>query len=456
MLVLLVSLVLCVASMTTRLLRHDSHARALALVLPLLAVTLTQVGCQASAGGFDKKGGDKKKDEAEEQPTPVVVGTVERGAIVATISSASTIEAERQVTVHAESTGRLVDMTVEEGDLVKKGELLARIRFDAQANSLVRANTSLDKARADFERAEKLFADRVIGEEELLRARNTLEIAQLDLSDRSREMRNTKITAPFTGTITQRKVTAGAFVNNGAELFTIVDFSTLVARVFVPEKELDRIQVGQSAQVVGKAARGRKGEGKVLRIAPTIDATSGTVKVTVSLPADLAGPQAFLPGMYAEVTLTTDRRSDVILVPKSAVVRDEEQAYVFTLEGDATSGFKAKRLRVETGLGDPDRIELVKGLAPGEPVILAGQTGLKDGARVVRVDAQGKPIDPPIEGDRKAETKADSKVEPATETKADAKADSKVEPTTETKADAKPEGKADLKAEARSEPAKEG
>ena len=434
MLVLLVSLVLCVALWTTRTLGL-SRARGLAFVLPLLAVTLTQTGCQGRAGADDGKKSGDKKDDVEEQPTPVVVGTVERGAIVATISSASTIEAERQVTVHAESTGRLVDMTVEEGDLVKKGELLARIRFDMQANSLVRANTSLDKARADFERAEKLFADRVIGEEELLRARNTLEIAQLDLSDRSREMRNTKITAPFTGTITQRKVTAGAFVNNGAELFTIVDFSTLVARVFVPEKELDRIQVGQSASVVGKAARGRKGEGKVLRIAPTIDATTGTVKVTVSLPPDLAGPQAFLPGMYAEVTLTTDRRSDVVLVPKSAVVRDEEQAYVFTVEGDVASGFKAKRLRVETGLGDADRIELVKGLAPGEPVILAGQTGLKDGAKVVRVDPQGKPLDAPAEADGKTDAKVDGKT------------DGK---------DVTPAVAADAKAEAKAEPAKEG
>ncbi len=458
MLVLLVSLALCVALWTTRLLRnvrprlHGGHVRALTLVLPLLALTLPQVGCQASAGGVDKKGGDKK-DEVEEQPTPVVVGTVERGAIVATISSASTIEAERQVTVHAESTGRLVDMTVEEGDLVKKGQLLARIRFDAQANSLVRANTSLDKARADLARAEQLFADRVIGEEEVLRARNTLDIAQLDLSDRSREMRNTKITAPFTGTITQRKVTEGAFVNNGAELFTIVDFSTLVARVFVPEKELDRIQVGQAAAVVGKAARGRKGEGKVQRIAPTIDATSGTVKVTVSLPPDLAGPQAFLPGMYAEVTMTTDRRSDVILVPKSALVRDEEQAYVFTIEGDPATGFKAKRLRVETGLGDADRIELVKGLAAGEPVILAGQTGLKDGSKVLRVDTQGKPIDPPIETDSKSDAKADSKTEAKTEP---AKAEpAKTEPAKTEPAKTEP-AKTELKAEAKAEPAKEG
>lgn len=385
MTVLFVIIAVCLALLVTR------TAAAWRLV-SLLALALV-AGCDAQAkrDGEDEK---KKQDEAKEQPTPVVVGTVERGSIVSTISTASTIEAERQVTIHAESTGRLVDLTVEEGDKVKKGQVIARIRFDAQTNSLVRANTSLEKARVDFNRAERLYNDRVIGEEEFLKARNALEVAELDVSDRSREMRNTKVTAPFDGTITQRKVTAGAFVNNGAELLTIVDFSTLVARVFVPEKQLDRIQVGQTAEVVGKAARGRRGEGKVLRIAPTIDASTGTVKVTVSMPTAATAAESFLPGMYAEVTLTTDSRNDVLLVPKAAVVRDEEQTYLFTLAGDASAGFTGKRVRVETGLTDPERIEIVKGLGAGEPVILAGQTGLKDGAKVVRVDVQGKPIDP--------------------------------------------------------------
>lgn len=387
MTVLLVIVPLCVAlavSLTVSL-AVSSRAR-----VPLLALALA-AGCDARAARDGKEG--EKKDEQKEQPTPVVVGVVERGSIVSTISTASTIEAERQVTIHAESTGRLVDLTVEEGDQVKKGQIIARIRFDAQSNSLVRANTSLEKARIDFKRAEDLFNQKVIGEEEYLKARNALDVAELDLSDRSREMRNTKVTAPFDGTITQRKVTAGAFVNNGAELLTIVDFSTLVARVFVPEKQLDRVQVGQAAEVVGKAAKGRRGEGKVLRIAPTIDASTGTVKVTVAMPPAPSATQGFLPGMYAEVTLTTDSRSDVLLVPKSAVVRDEEQTYLFTLQGDATAGFTGKKVRVETGLTDPERIEIVKGLGAGEPVILAGQTGLKDGAKVVRVDNQGKPID---------------------------------------------------------------
>ncbi|WP_293256047.1 efflux RND transporter periplasmic adaptor subunit [Nannocystis sp.] len=255
--VLLVIVVVCAALLCVRVVRcvRPGLPRAGALLLALAGA-----GCDARAARDGKA--DKDGEAAKEQPTPVVVGVVERGSIVSTISTASTIEAERQVTVHAESTGRLVDLTVEEGDQVKKGQLLARIRYDAQANSLVRANTSLEKARVDFDRAERLYNEKVIGQEEYLKARNALEVAQLDLSDRSREMRNTKVTAPFDGTITQRKVTEGAFVNNGAELLTIVDFDTLVARVFVPEKQLDRIQVGQAPRLsarrpAGAAARAR-------------------------------------------------------------------------------------------------------------------------------------------------------------------------------------------------------
>ncbi|MCY1055156.1 efflux RND transporter periplasmic adaptor subunit [Nannocystis sp. SCPEA4] len=386
------------------------------LLLPLQLLVALALGCQASAGGFEKKAAADA--EVVEQPSPVVVGTVERGAITATISAASTIEAERQVTVNAESVGRLVDLSVEEGDKVKEGQVLARIRFDAQANSLLRANTSLAKAQTDFQRIEQLYNERVLGHEEYQKARNSLDIAELDLRDRTREMKNTKVTAPFTGTITLRKVTEGGFVTNGAELLQITDFNTLVARVFVPEKELDRVKVGQEALVIGKAAKGRKGVGKVLRISPTVDAGTGTVKMTVALPQELAGGQGFLPGMYAEVTLTVDHREDVALVPKGAIVHDEEQTYVFVPEGD-----KARRVRVELGLQDAERVEIVKGLAAGEAVIVAGQTGLKDGAKIVRVDAQGRP-----EGEAKpAEAKpAEAKVE---DTKAEAKTDAKVEDT---------------------------
>ncbi|MCA9658088.1 MAG: efflux RND transporter periplasmic adaptor subunit, partial [Myxococcales bacterium] len=354
---------------------------------------LAAAGCQAKAGkpGMDskEKGKDTDGDEDKEEAVPVVPGVVERGSIAAVISAASTIEAEQQVTIHAESTGRIVALKAEEGDKVKKGDQLARIRFDAQSSALLRANTSLAKAEEDFGRAEQLYREGVIGKEEFERAQNTLDLARLDVQDRNREIRNTKIVAPFTGTITERFVAEGAFVSNGAQVLSITDFNSLVARVYVPEKELDRLRLGQEAAIVGKAAKGRAGVGTVDRIAPIVDAATGTVKVTVKLPAELSGPGGFLPGMYAEVTMTTEEREDIPLVPKSAVVYDEEQTYLFVIPA-ASEGeeLRAKRVRVETGLQDAERVEIVDGPAPGEKIIVAGQSGLKDDALIVLVDAQ--------------------------------------------------------------------
>jgi membrane fusion protein (multidrug efflux system) len=313
-----------------------------------------------------------------------------RGPIVATFSAASTIEAERQVTVHAESTGRILQLSAEEGQRVRKGELLALVRHDAQDSGLARAETNLEKNQGEYERLRRLFDQKVVSQQEIDSARIAFETSRIDVDDRRRDLRNTKVIAPIDGTITQRSVSAGAFVTSGAQVLSIVDFSTLVARVYVPERELDRLHVGQPAEIVGKAAQGRRGTGAVARIAPIVDSTTGTVKVTISLPPELAGgPKGFLPGMYAEVTLTTERRDDVLLVQKSAVAHDDDQSWLFVVEGN-----RVRRKPVKLGLANREQAEVLEGAAVGDEIVLVGQAGLRDGALVRRVDASGKPLEP--------------------------------------------------------------
>jgi membrane fusion protein (multidrug efflux system) len=352
-----------------------------AVALVLLA------GCGDGPSVFAK---DAKADENEtERATPVVTTTVKTGPIAARLTAASTIEAERMVTVHAESTGRIVALAFEEGDTLKEGALLGRIKSDMQSSGLDRASTGLEKAKADLDTVEALYARNVASKQELDTARLTYKQALLDVGDRRRDVRNTKIVAPQGGTVTQRFVTEGAFVTSGAQIASIVDFDTLVARVYVPEKELDRIRVGQAADIVGKAAAGRRGTGEVARIAPIVDAATGTVKVTVGLPKALAGGErGFLPGMYAEVTLTTETRDEATLVPKQALVYDEDEAFVFVVEGD-----RVKRVRVELGLLDDDRAEVVKGVGVGAEIVDSGHAGLKDGALITRVDGTGQPVE---------------------------------------------------------------
>jgi len=337
----------------------------------------------ASDRGSDKEG-------EEEIATPVVTARVARGSISAQIRATSTIEAERMVTVHAESTGRITALGIEEGDEVKEGQTLARVRQDLQRSGLDRASTSLTKAERELETIRQLHARGVASQFELDQAELAYDTATIDVRDRKRDVGNTRVVAPFRGTITQRFVSEGAFVSTGAQLVSIVDFDTLVARVFVPEKELDRLRAGQDAEIAGKAAQGRKGTGKLVRIAPIVDAATGTVKVTIALPPGLVGGEAFLPGMYAEVTLTTETRPQATLVPKPALVYDEEQPYLFVVDGD-----RVQRVKVELGLTDREHAEIASGIDVGQEIVLAGHAGLKDAGLVTRVDENGKPVEAP-------------------------------------------------------------
>jgi RND family efflux transporter MFP subunit len=342
-------------------------------------------------GQADASDRNADTDGEEEIATPVVTARVGRGSISARIRATSTIEAERMVTVHAETTGRITALSFEEGDRVKEGQVLARIRQDLQRSGLDRASTSLTKAERDLATVRQLHARGVASQQELDQAELAYETATLDVADRKRDVGNTRVQAPFPGTVTERFVSEGAFVATGAQVLSIVDFDTLVARVFVPEKELDRLRVGQVAEIAGKAAQGRRGTGTLVRIAPVVDATTGTVKVTIALPAALVGGEAgFLPGMYAEVTLTTETRPAATLVPKPALVYDEEQPYVFVVDGD-----RVRRVKVELGLTDRDHAEVVSGALLGEEIVLAGHAGLKDGGLVTRVDEHGKPVEAP-------------------------------------------------------------
>jgi membrane fusion protein (multidrug efflux system) len=359
-------------------------------IVMTIPLALTLGGCDPSK--FGKNGEDAgAMQEPEERPTPVLIATLERGTIQGQIRAASTIEAELQVTVHAESVGRITSLVLEEGDTIEAGQVLARIRREAQSLGVERAETNLADAERELARVEALFRQGIASQSELDQARTRVDTASLDKRDRRRDLSNTVIVAPFSGVLTRRFVDEGAFVANGAQVFEITDFSTLVARVYVPERELDRIAVGQPAQIVGKAAKNRQGTGSVRRIAPVVDATTGTVKITIALPTELAGgSNGFLPGMYAEVTLTTERHENVPLVPKPALIHEDEQTFVFIADGD-----RARRVLIQTGLADDDFVEVIGGLDVGARIIVAGQTGLKDGGLLLEVDAKGQPVATP-------------------------------------------------------------
>ena len=361
----------------------------------LLAVALTAAGCaggnsQASEGpAEDAKAGEDGKP-AEPVAAPVEVATLARGPMEAVLRYSADLEAEQSVPVHSQSpqARRVVQLLVEEGARVGRGQLLAKLQDAEQRQDVARVQGNLGQARADFDRQKRLFEEKLISEQVFTEAKHALEQLEIELSGVRQAWGYTEVRAPIAGTVTMRNVKLGDQVGMDHPLFEIVDFDTLVARVYVPERELGRVRAGQAVRLMAQAVPGATFPGVVDRVAPVVDPKSGTVKVTVRVPHQ----PGLRPGMFLDVQLVTDVREDALLLPKRALLVDHDQAWVYRLKADDT----VERLLVQPVLEDATHVEVRAAagqgvaLAPGDRVVVAGQAGLKPGAKVRVVQGAGR------------------------------------------------------------------
>lgn len=369
------------------------------LLLALLA-GIVPAGC--GVGSSDAKtfaSGQKAKEERKEEAVPVEVAALARGGIESVLRLSSNLEAEREVQVFAEAPRRVTRLLVEEGHPVQKGQVLLQLQDEEQRSAVAKAEIALAESRRNFDRTKELYEQKLVTEELFTQAGYTVEKNELALADARRELGYTQVRAPISGVVTERKVNLGDHVTLNQPLFRIVDFDSIVARIYVPEKDMVRLARGQPARLRADSLGGALFKGAIDRISPVVDPGTGTIKVTVATPRQ----EGLRPGMYVEVELVTAVHDDALLVPKRALVYDNDQAFVFRIKEKEKR--RVERLRVTPALEDADHIEPQGGLAPGDQVVVAGQSGLKDGG-LVRL-----PGDPEEKKDGKDQKKADGKAD---------------------------------------------
>jgi len=365
--------------------------RALVCVLVVLLTSVVSVGCSVKAGDGDEsadgemsgetKDGedDDESDEDEEEAVPVQLATLGRGRIEAVLRFSTNLEAEKQVQVLAEAAREIKQLMVEEGDRVRRGQVLIRLEDDEQRTEISRIESQLGKAHRELARRENLFKQELISEQEFNDANYDVEQLELAMADARRQLSYTEVTAPISGTITLRLVKVGDHISMNQHLFDIIDFNSIVARVYVPEKELARLKKGLAARITAQALGSEERLGTVDRIAPIVDSRTGTVKVTVAMPPS----EGLLPGMYVSVDIVTEIHEEALLVPKRALVYDDDQIFVFRMADEE----RVERLLIEAVLEDRDNIEPAGVLGDGDRIIIAGQAGLKNGSLVRDVEA---------------------------------------------------------------------
>lgn len=359
-------------------------------LLILLGAGIAGTGCvksdpvEASTGEAVAQADDEKDtaaDEAaaEEEAIPVEVTTLATGEIASVLRFSANLEAENEVQVFSEAKRLVRELFVEEGNRVRRGQVLLRLEDKEQRSAIAKVRSQLSKAEREYKRQKQLHEQELISQQLFAEAIFELEQRQLSLQDAERELTYTEVRAPISGTVTSRLVKVGDQVQIGQHLFDLVDFDSIVARIFVPEKHLAELSRGLRANVSPAAAEGREYVATVDRIAPIVDPQSGTIKVTVAV----GGQEGLRPGMYVNVDLVTATSDDAVLVPKRALVYDSDQMFVYRLSDD----LRVEQVFIEPRLTDKHHVEPADGLLAGDLVVVAGQAGLKDGA-LVRLPAE--------------------------------------------------------------------
>ena len=359
-----------------------TRSTASCLIVILLFTLLACSGGEDDDRTWAEGAGDP--DDRPEEAVPVDVVALGRGTIESALRFSATLEAERDVRVFAEAQRRVVELRVEEGDAVKAGALLIRLQDDEQRSALNKVEVELRQAKREFDRQKSLYDRQLVSEQAYNDAALIYDQAEIATEDARRNLTYTDVRAPFAGIVTERLVNVGDYVTLNQPLFRIVDFDSIVARIYVPEKELPFLATGLDARLTAEAIGGASFVGTVDRISPVVDPGTGTVKVTVATPRQ----EGLRPGMYVEVELVTAVHTDALLLPKRAVVYDNDQLFVFRL-GDER---RVERIKIDPVLEDVRNIEPAGGLVEGDQIVVAGQASLKDGA-LVRLPGDPDPDD---------------------------------------------------------------
>ena len=320
----------------------------------------------------------------------VQLASPRRGDIHRFIALPGSLRANQQVTLHAKLAGYLRGITVDRGDGVKAGQLVAELDLPELNAERARHEAEVVVARTEVERirAARAKAPDLVTPQTVDAAAARLAVAEAALRQNAALLAYGRITAPFAGVVTARHVDPGAFVpaatagasSAAAAIISIADYSVVRAIVAVPEAEAARIAVGQPVQLSTDALPGRALRGTVSRHSGALDERTRTLVVE----ADLANPDGALrPGMYVNARVGVELHRDALLVPAGALVREKAAGFLFLLADG-----KASRVAVKYGFNDGVSVEILEGIPADARVIIPGKAALVSGQPVKVVEAK--------------------------------------------------------------------
>ena len=321
---------------------------------------------------------------------PVEVKEVSLSEIEEFVEATGTVYAFKEAVIKSETQGyyRLATNPRTKkpfviGNNVKEDEIIiyldnpeqeSNIKIESHELNLGNTQREYEKQKSLYEKGGVTLRELKNSEKSYIDAKYALENAQIQLS-------KLKITAPFSGVITDLPYyTEGVKVQANSEIVHIMNFSTLKMEVNLPGKILGDVKVGQPLRVNNYQYPDKKLDGVITQVSPALDPDTRTFKAAI----DIKNPDLLLrPGMFVKAEIITAKKEGVIVIPKDIILSRRNRKTVFVV----VQGYARER-RIETGLENPDEIEVTKGLEKNERLVIKGFETLINGSKV-RISQEG-------------------------------------------------------------------
>jgi len=340
-----------------------------------------------------------EQQSEQQRIVPVEVETVTTGSIEQTVELTGWLQASQTVDIASKVAGRLESLQLvsdnntpiplEEGARVKKGQQIAVIDHDTYVAQVDVAKATVQARQvelADAEREKKRIIGLYEGGSATQQSRDKamtaadlaaagLSMAQANLDLALVNLRESTIVSPIDAVVTAKHIDQGNLIRIGDRIATIADLETVKVVVSIAEKQGAAIVQGTPARITVDVYPDKVFEAKVYSVYPALDPSTHTIQIEIRLDNT---DMLLKPGMFARVTLITQAKKDVVVVPRDVVLGGKiDEHYVYVVEDK----FARKRI-VKLGIAQSDKYQIVEGLKAGEKIVVNGMNFLKDGIRI--------------------------------------------------------------------------
>ncbi len=321
----------------------------------------------------NKAKSDAKAAKSLETEKAVSVSTisVSKTRLSETLSLIGTITANNDVAIVSETSGRVVAVGAKVGDYKPAGALIAQVDDELKLANFKSAEVAYEKAKKDLERYEALLKEGGISDAQVESARLNFKSAEAQYIVARRQLRDTRITTPISGIVTERKVDIGAMVSAGMTVANVVDIAKLKVKVNVAEQDVFKLKVGDEVEVTTDVYPGIKFKGMIATISAKGD-EAHTYPVEIILSNSKEHP--LKAGMFGRVNFTSLGEREALTIPREALIGSVKAPKVFVAENGV-----AKLRAITVGREAGKMLEVIDGLKEGERVIVSGQNNLRDG-----------------------------------------------------------------------------